>query len=450
MPARSDPPELGSYLQRVTLRSTDLGVTLGVEAFLVDSYCTRIRFRLKDPPFPYTVASAHLVPQWAEDGALEHLRMLPPLPLVRIEPEPAQEEAAWMVFGRFPAEATSATLVVSRLQVPGSPHRPDIYVNPFLDPFDVEDDPGTAEVLEELAQCRRGHDYDLPPQWECDGCWTFRFSVGHRVPPSRVQVGAVVALGAFRLEVPWYDPGVTGTLVALDFAPDAYVQEWGEHWRARSASHLRRSPGPARLRSPVTARVKAMWTVTGGGEEEVSSGDCTGPHGLLQVRHYIELPPLPHLESLGLRVEELRGLPLLEAIQHPFTPASFEENATFELPLEPLGLDGTLTFTIKDVYEDAACFLVDYEFQVSSHGVAAVWPVAPTLVTDEGYSYVCQGDGTHPLESPTLGEPALLRHGMLFPQVDPRKPVTLNFGALDVALAEPLEVVLLESCSSLE
>src|SRR5688572_1399417 len=98
-------------------RAIDLGVAVVLDDLQAGTCSTRVRFHLEDAPFPYTVAGA----------------VLNELPLIRVDSE--GESRGWMVFGPLPADAVEVLLVVTRLQVPADESTPDVYVNPFIDPY---------------------------------------------------------------------------------------------------------------------------------------------------------------------------------------------------------------------------------------------------------------------------------------------------------------------------
>lgn len=416
----------------LALRATDLGITLVVDSLVIDSYVTRVRFKLCDAPFPYTVCGATMTPGCDAQDDGEPLTWAP-LPLLRVEAEAGDTEAGWMVFGPFPPEATRAVLVVHRLQVPSAPHCPDIYYNVFCDPFEASDDDALALDLEKAGRRRLGHDYETPPGWECEGRWAVKLTSGRRAEPGRTWVGATLRVGTCTLEVPWMDRGVSGTLIALDYVPPEWA-EWGFDWRYNALCTLQQRPFPE-LPVPPVGRVTIDL------EGEVCRGLHTGPYGPLQVRHYLEMAALPPTVTPVLRVEEVHCLRLLEHVEHEFVPRTFEDSGHCYLPLVVVGLEGRIVLEICDVNGDEASFVVFYRLHVESAEVSTAWIAQAWLMDAAGNTEICQGEGLREMDA-VLGAQAgpVGARGMLFPPVDPRLPVVLHIETLDVAMRVPPEL----------
>jgi len=401
-------------------RARDLGFHLCLDAWLVDSWCTRVHFFLDEPPFPYSASEASLTVAG---------RDMEPLPLIRVELEEDNPLAGWMLFGPLPEGAEEALLVVSRMTVPPEGARPEVYHNPFLDPFESEGKAALAEALETRHESNRGLKYDLPPGWECSGRWAFQLPVPPRTRSGRVPAGVLIPVGVHAVHVPWLDHGESGTLVALDFIP----REWLEHgagWRAHGERQVTSAPDEV----PPLPTYRVALAV---GDEEPTPVR-SGPFGVLGVRHYLELPPLPS-GSLVARVQEAHGLPLPEPWEHGFDPHSFEEHATFGYSLEPVGLPGEGTFTLTGVYDDGTAMLVSYQIDMASERVASAWPQRVSLVGPDGMELLCQGDGVH-----WIGYDEPLR-GLLFGSPEGIGPAMLRVGAVDVAFREPIEAALASS-----
>ncbi|MBM3461564.1 MAG: hypothetical protein FJX76_05640 [Armatimonadetes bacterium] len=398
----------------LSLHARDLGVVLALVACQRDSWSTRFQFRVVESPFAYTVGGATL--SVVEGEGLEGATLGRAMPLIRVE---AAGDTGWMVFGPLPEDAAEVILTVDRMQVPSDPERPDVYLNPFLDPFEEEDDPEVARALEARYQSDRGLRYDLPPAWECTGAWAFRVTLPPPTVSGRALVDAWAAIGSHALRVAWIDRGALGTLVALDMLP-ADIAAHGEHFRDHLLNALRAEGTCERPAFRVQVR---------------ADGDAreSGPYGVFGVRHYLELGPG---DVTALSCQDLRGVPLAEPVSHCFEPRRLEDDNAFRFSLDCAGFEGDAYVELTDVYDNGSSMVLSYNIVLDAPDVASAWPHDAVLVDPIGVEHLLQGDGVHYLD------PERPLRGLLFPSPTQAGTVELRITSLDLSLRQPMEIPL--------
>lgn len=407
-----------------TFRARDLGTTVVLDDWKVDAWCTRVRFHLEEQPFPFTVSGAMLGPLRLQ------IPVSAPLPLVRVEPGET-ECSGWLVFGPLPEKADAFALVVNRLTVPPEGQPPDVHANPFLDPYEDERTPGMATAMEKVHGTNRAIVYELPPGWECTGRWAFHVAVRTRTPPCPQPLDTWIPVGRAAIRIPWIHRGKVGTLLALDYLPPRLAAQ-GAAWKAHAVAHLPEGE------LPEIGRVHFRLAVAVDGAEVEARH--SGPFGVFQARHYLELPPLAEDAALRLLVQEMHGMPLDEPWHHTFEVRHWENADHFEFALAQLGFEGSGTFRLTDVYDDSSTLVVSYVMDTDAPQVSGAWPQDATLHDEAGYDYLCQGDGVHWISSHGTDEPV---RGLLFASPEEGEaPLLLRIAAVDIAFREPLEILL--------
>lgn len=406
---------------RVNLQASDLGVELSLDAWHIDAWCTRAVVTIVEAPFSCAVASARLVAQRVERGDLYPLATLP---LVAARPRDGGTE---LLFGALPADATHATLRVTRLRV-GDDTPSDAPAPRAFDPFDLDDPACDASACARFLEAE-DDDRSLPPEWECRGEWAYDLTVppppADGLPSTRTALPVLVDVGPCAVAVPWVDVGESASLLAVDVVNRDQAR-WGALWKDVALGEERTAVPAARL------------TINQRGEPW--SGEPLGPYGRLGARLYFEGPPIDGPAELGVGLEGLLGVALSPPSEHTFAAHSFEQAPTFDIDLATMGLDGQLRITLHDVHGNDGTFLLMYRADLSSTDIGTAWLSDVTLIDSDNVEHVCQEDGTQPLRDFGLEAPPGVR-AMRFGGIRAEEPVTLRVGALDIWWRSPRSIV---------